>query len=190
MLWICSPIFNMRSLFILLLVCVNFPTQAVEVSVCYNYGCAVSAKVDFGHDDLAQLDQLFDEIDNAAVERGSIQLAIGLMNRVAGMQTPIHNDKGGNYNDDGVEGRMDCIDHSQTTTAYLKMIEGRGLLHFHRVLEPVRRAPLLVDDHWSARIQDTATEAQYVVDSWFFDNGEPAAIFPLRDWLKGAEPHG
>ena len=174
----------------MILACISFPAQAAELTICYNYGCAVQAKIQIDLDELSQLDQLFEEIPNAVVERSSIQFAIGLMNRIAGKQTPIRNDKGGNSDDDGVEGRMDCIDHSRTTTAYLKLIDARGLLHFHRILEPVRRAPLLVNDHWSARIQETETEEQYAVDSWFFDNGEPAAIFPLREWLKGAEPNG
>ena len=191
MLWIYWPTWlDMRWLSIVFLACMSFPASALEVTICYNYGCAVQAKIEVDLNDLTQLDQLFEEVSNAAVERGSIQLAIGYMNRVVGKQTPIRNDKGRNYDDDGVEGRMDCIDHSHTTTAYLKLIEARGLLGFHRVLEPVHRAPLLVNDHWSARIQETETGEQYAVDSWFFDHGEPAAIFPVRDWLKGAEPHG
>lgn len=191
MLLICSATLNdMRCLYFALLACFSLSAAAAEVTICYNYGCAVQAKIEVDHDDLARLDQLFEEASNAALERGSIQFAIGYLNRVAGRQTPIRNDKGGNYDDDGVEGRMDCIDHSRTTTAYLKLIETRGLLHFHRVLEPVHRAPLLVNDHWSARILEIESEAQYAVDSWFLDNGEPAAIFPIRDWLKGAEPRG
>ena len=178
----------MRCLIFALLTLIG-TAQAQEVTICYNYGCAVQAQVTFDLDDLAELDALFDDVDNAALERGSIQLAVGFMNRVAGKQTPIHNDKGGNYDDNGVDGRMDCIDHSRTTTAYLKFMAARGLLHFHRVLEPIHRAPLLVNDHWSARIEEKATGAQYAVDSWFFDNGEPASIFPLNEWLKGAEPH-
>ena len=180
----------MRWFSIICLVCASFSARAVEVTVCYNYGCAVQAKVEIDQEDVALLDQLFEEVDNAAVERGSVRLAIGLMYRAAGKQTPIRNDRGGNFADDGVDGRMDCIDHSRTTTAYLKLIEARGLLNYHRVLAPIRRAPLLVNDHWSARIQENESGEQYAIDSWFLDSGEPAALFPIRDWLKGAEPHG
>lgn len=179
----------MRCLFMLLLLGLGHTASAQEVTICYNYGCAVKAKVQFGYDEMAQLDQLFEEVGNAVVERVSIQLAIGHLSRLAGKQTPIHNDKGENFADDGIEGRMDCIDHSNTTTEYLKLIDARGLLAFHRVLEPIDRAPHLLDVHWSARIQETESGEQYAVDTWFFDNGKPAAIFSLRDWLKGAEPH-
>lgn len=180
----------MRLLALALLACASFPAPAIEVTICYNYDCAVKAKITVGPHDLARLDQLFKHADSPIVERNAIQFAVGLLNRVAGKQTPIHNDKGGNYDDDGVEGRMDCIDHSHTTTAYLKLIDARGLLHFHKVLEPIHRAPLLVNSHWSAMIQETENGEQFAVDSWFFDNGEPAAIFPLNEWLKGAEPNG
>ena len=33
-------------------------------------------------------------------------------------------------------------------------------------------------------------ERRYVVDSWFFDNGEPAAVMPLARWQAGESPHG
>ncbi len=180
----------MRFLFILILLGAYVPANAAQISICYNYGCAVQAEINLDADDRVLLDQLFNEAETPALERSAVQFAIGLLNRIAGRQTPIHNDKGGNYEDDGVEGRMDCIDHSRTTTAYLEWIEARGLLHFHRVLSPIRRAPLLVNDHWSARILDTQSAEQYAVDSWFFDSGEPAAIFPVREWLSGAEPRG
>lgn len=179
----------MRGLIVVILALLSSGTWAQGVTICYDYGCAVQAQVTFDADNLAEIDALFDDDNSAALERASIQLAVGLMNHIAGQQTPIHNDKGGNYADDGVEGRMDCIDHSRTTTAYLKFLAARGLLQFHRVLEPIRRAPLLVDEHWSARIEEKATGVQYAVDSWFFNNGEPAAIFPLKTWLKGATPH-
>lgn len=190
MLWIYSLTIDMRARSLLLLACLTFSAHAADITICYNYSCAAQATITLDSDDLVQLDQLFQEVANAAVERGSIQLAVGLMSRVAGKQTPIHNDKAQNYNDDGVEGRMDCIDHSRTTTAYLKLIEARGLLQFHRVLEPVHRAPLLVNDHWSARIEETNSGTQFAVDSWYFDHGEPAAMLPLREWLSGAEPRG
>lgn len=175
--------------FIFLCVCLSGVASAADsVTICYNYRCAVKAEVVFDSEDLNAIEALFSDNSDAGNELGAIQLAIGLMNRIAGKQTPIHNDKGGNYEDDGVEGRMDCIDHSQTTTAYLRFIAAHGWLRFHRVLTPVRRAPLLFDDHWGARVQDLKTGAQYVVDSWFFDNGQPAMIYPLERWMSGAHP--
>ncbi len=116
--------------------------------------------------------------------------AIGKMYRWAGEQTLIHNDRGGNFADDGQPGRMDCIDHSTTTTRFLRLLEQRGLLRWHRVLDPVRRLRFLgFAQHFSALVevkQGDEVGEQYVVDSWFVDNGEPAVILPLADWEAGA----
>jgi hypothetical protein len=92
--------------------------------------------------------------------------------------------------DDGVHGRMDCIDHSTTTTRLLRLLENRGWLQFHRVLEPVRRIRYLFAVHFSAQIEEfgpvpkepqplAADPVRFVVDSWFRDNGQPAVVLPL-----------
>jgi hypothetical protein len=58
----------------------------------------------------------------------------------AGQQTPIHADRGGNFDDQGVHGAMDCIDHSDHHHE-LPAPAGKawGALRFHRVLEPAQR---------------------------------------------------
>lgn len=159
-------------------------TEAAEVGICYNYGCGTQATVTLSDPDLAELDALFQGVDAAFYERAAIGEAIGLLNRIAGKQTPIHNDRAEN-NDDDVNGRMDCIDHSTTATNYLKFLDARGLLRFHRVLEPLHRAPYLVNDHWGAAIQDKQTRRRYVVDAWFYANGHNADVLPAEQWLAG-----
>lgn len=160
------------------------------VTICYNYDCATHAEVDFDTNQMAQVAALFRNLPNAASERAAIARAIGLFETFAGQQTPTYRDKGGDANDDGVDGRMDCIDHAHNTTAYLRLLAQDGFLKFHRVLEPVKRAPWLVNVHWAAQIEETDDKRRYVVDSWFFDNGHPAAVFGLDDWKRGAHPHG
>jgi len=166
----------------------SIPAWAVDISVCYNYGCASQARVDFSPQQIRKLRQLFKSVTTPAAERSAIAKAIGLFEQFSGKQTPTWRDKGGNVNDDGADGRMDCIDHSTNTTAYLTLLERLGLLRFHTVLGRVERAPLIVNEHWAARIMDRATQQEYAVDSWFYDNGHPAVIYPLQDWLKGASP--
>lgn len=180
----------MRGLIILLLGLLGSTASAYEVTICYNYDCAVETKVKIDAKDAFQIKRLFTGLRKASMERESIRLAVGFMSLIAGAQTPVYNDKGGNDNEEEVNGRMDCIDHSHTTTAYMRFFAARGWLKFHRVLEPIHRAPLLLNDHWSARIEEIATGEQYAVDSWFLDNGEPATIYPIREWLKGASPNG
>lgn len=162
--------------------------RADDLTICYNYGCAAKAVVKLRGQQLHQIRLLFHRLASPAAERAAIASAIGMFETFAGEQTPTWADKGGNENDDGVDGRMDCIDHSTNTTTYLHLLQSEGWLKYHRVLDPVKRAPYWVNEHWGARISEKQSGREYVVDSWFFDNGHPAAIFPLQDWLNGARP--
>ncbi|MDR3221431.1 MAG: hypothetical protein LBU46_05400 [Candidatus Accumulibacter sp.] len=179
------------------------PAGATEqVSVCFNYSCITQADVVFSDGQLGELAQLLGRARNPAGEREAIGEAIGHLLGWAGQQSPIGADRGGNYADDAVYGRMDCLDHSATTTRLLRLLERRGLLRFHRVLEPVARLRFMLFQHYSAQIEEMkdgaernedaeedAASARFVVDSWFFDNGHPAAVMPLDAWMGGENPN-
>ncbi len=160
---------------------------ADTVTICYNYDCAVEENVVVTGKTLLPVRDLLRRAKNAEAERQAIAEAIGRFEAAVGERAPTRNDRGRNANDDG-EGRMDCLDESHNTTAYLKLMEARGWLRHHRVLERVMRAPHLLDDHWAARIMEKKTGREFVVDSWFFDNGRPAVVYPLDAWKEGAEP--
>jgi hypothetical protein len=92
---------------------------------------------------------------------------------------------------------MDCIDHSTTTTRLLRLLDKRGWLRYHRVLDPESRRRFLVFEHYSAQIEEHVDNLpvttdpgslRFVVDSWFFDNGHPAVVMPLASWLAGKGP--
>ena len=159
--------------------------------VCHGYGCLVEESVAYSDGQLGEIRRLLFTAEDAASERQRLAEALGRLYGWAGQQSDIRHDKGGNYADQGVPGRMDCIDHSTTTTRLLRLLEARGYLRWHRVVEPAMRSVALVfAPHRSAVIEtlgDGAAEA-YAVDSWFVDNGETAVILPLADWKKGAGP--
>jgi hypothetical protein len=178
------------SLLLAALVAAAQAARADELTICYNYGCYAKAQVVFEQPQLEVLRGLLASANDAAAEREAISLAIGRMYAIAGEQTPVWRDKGGDYADDGVDGQMDCIDHSTNTTAFLKLLQARGWLRFHEVLAPIKRARFFVFEHWGARIRERDAGRFYVVDSWFFDNGHPAAIFPAEQWLAGKRPDG
>jgi hypothetical protein len=182
-----------------MLMCWACCAQAEQrVAVCYNYGCLAQAEVVYDDGQLRELGEILASAQDAAEERAAIAVAIGRLLGWAGKQSPIFADRGGNYDDDGGNGGMDCIDHSTTTTRLLQMMAAQGWLRFHRVLEPVLRSRFLIFAHYSALIEqsdenDPATpeeERRYVVDSWFFDNGQPAVVMPLAQWQAGEYPHG
>jgi hypothetical protein len=161
-----------------------------EATLCYNYGCSAKVAVSFSAGELDRIQAAFSDVDDAAGERRAIASAMALFYVTAAAQSPIWRDRGGNLDDAEADGRMDCIDHSTNTTTWLLVLEELGLLKYHRVGERVRRGSWLIFEHWSARIVEDGSRAEYAVDTWFLDPGEPAVIFPLREWLGGAYPPG
>ena len=189
----------------LILLFLSLTASSVErVSVCFNYGCLAQSVVEFSDERLAEVSSLLHAATDADGERNAIGQAVGRMLAWAAEQAPIGSDRGGNYADMDAYGKMDCIDHSTTTTRLLRLIEGKGMLRFHHVLDPALRRRFLLFEHYSALIEerklgasdcgcDGETEpdpsAQFVVDSWFFDNGHAAAVMPLARWQAGESPN-
>jgi hypothetical protein len=181
-----------------LLLLVALIAQADErVTICFNYGCLSQMEIVYSDAQLSALAIILGQPDDAEQERMAIAQTVGLMLAWAGEQSPIWADRGGNLADNGVDGRMDCIDHSTTTTRLLELIESRGWLRYHRVLDVAQRKRFLLFDHFSAQIGEVDEEAKddvarirarYAVDSWFYDNGHPAAVMPLDRWLAGESP--
>lgn len=161
---------------------------AEEVKICFNYSCRDVATVRFGPLDLADVKRLFAEVSTPQAERAAVAQAMGALYLHAALQTPTWRDRGGNIDDDGVEGRMDCIDHSMNTSAYLALLERNGWLRFHTVANRVQRGKLLAV-HWGAQLREK-DGPRWVVDTWFLDPGSPATIYVLEDWLDGARPPG
>lgn len=129
--------------------------DAAEVEFCFNYGCSSRAGVSFAAGALAALSRTFGSVEDAAAERDAIAGAVAGLYRLGAMQIPIAADRAGNYLDADAEGRMDCIDHSTTTTRLLSLLQRRGWLRFHVVSEPSRRTRLIFQ-HFAAVIEEVA----------------------------------
>ncbi len=167
----------MRFLLCLLLSLASAAQADDSVPFCYNYGCGVEAEVRFDARQMAQVREQLQGAADAADERRRLAVVLGSLYGWAGEQLPIRADKGGDYADDGVEGRMDCIDHATTTTRLLRLLEAHGWLRHHRVIEQARRSFLILQ-HFSAVIeQRVAPVAQ----------GEAE---PVGDWCVGCYGEG
>ena len=223
----------MRACLLALLVWTPGAFAAEQVSICFNYGCIAEARVSYSDAQLSSVRAMLASARSAEEERAVLSRAVGRLYAWAGQQAPVWRDRGGDYADDDANGRMDCIDHAVSTTRLLRMIESRGWLRFHGVMDQVRRTGFLrVTQHFSAAVeekaktgkageavsgsakhsaggfvyadcgdcadvmrmetQSPAAEPQpsrrFVVDSWFFDNGTPAVVMPLEDWMSGGGP--
>lgn len=125
-----------------------------KIGICYNYGCAAQAEIVYDERQLEEVGRLLALANSAESERALLAQGLGRLYGWAGEQSPVKNDRGGNYPDEGVEGRMDCIDHSTSTTRLLRMMERRGWLRWHRVLEARRRVRVVLFQHFSAVIEE------------------------------------
>lgn len=163
-----------------------------EVSICHGYGCELQARIRYTEGQLGQIRRMMNAATDAVTERGVLAQAIGRFYGWGGEQSDIHGDRAGNYADDDQPGKMDCIDHSTSTTRLLQLLARRGYLRWHEVVEPQSRKFVgIVPIHWSAVIEEKVEEGEprhFVVDSWFVDNGQPAVVLPLEEWKKGAGP--
>lgn len=175
-----------------LLVCAA-PARADDVvTVCFNYGCQSQAAVRYSDTQLDAVRRELAQAGSPAEERAALARVVGHLYRWADAQSPIGADHAGNFNDGAAYGRMDCIDHSTTTTRLLKMLEAHGWLKYHRVLQPARRTRWLISQHFSAVVEEqggVGSGARFVVDTWFVEHGQPAVVMPLQQWLDGGGPN-
>lgn len=157
---------------------------------CHGGGCVAVEAVSLREADWDEVEALFSHVpDDADEERARIADAIGLLEFFVGRVTGTSNDVGGTFEGFGMPGQLDCIDESTNTTNYLKMLRNRGLLRFHEVGDTHTRGFFLNGwPHTAASVRETGSKAVYIVDSWFYDNGEPAVILPLQRWQDGWKP--
>jgi hypothetical protein len=173
----------------LLLPCAPAAYAEQDVEICYHYGCTKRAGVHLSDAQLKRVQAEFAEVQDAAAEREAIARAVAVMYATAAEQTPIWQDRGLNIDDDEVDGRMDCIDHSTNTTMWLRVVHEQGWLKYHDVGPRARRGRFIFE-HWSARVVERGTQDEFAIDTWFLDPGQPATIFPLDVWQRGAYPAG
>jgi len=162
------------------------------VPVCFDHGCAVVKSVRISDQQWQQVaSELTPPAADAVGERGQIQRAIALMERITGVLAGTASDRGGNLAGLITSGpQMDCIDESSNTTTYLTLLEQHGLLRWHSVEPRAHRGYMIFGGwpHFTAVIRDHGTGRRWVVDSWFHDNGQPPEIVDLDTWQSGWVP--
>lgn len=158
------------------------------VTVCWDYGCDARREVVLSASAWERIRGLFSPIPaDAAGERRRIARAIALFERETGQRVGTSADLGGNVAGSGRPYQMDCIDESRNTDGYLRVLEKRGLLRWHDVMDRRRRAPWLLDQHWTAVVRARTDGTDWAVDSWYLDNGREPYIQRLAAWLEKAE---
>lgn len=166
--------------------------SAQSVAVCFNYGCVQQIEVLFAGHELEWVGRHFAEVTDAGQERAAIARAIADMYRLAGRRSPVAADRAGNVADEGVHGRMDCIDHSTTTTRFLELMAAQGWLRHHVVVNPARRTRFMLFEHFAAVIVEIArlASAQHVPENALRESVRPqlAEAYPFYDAQPAPEP--
>lgn len=177
----------------------NIPPPTPENFIhCYNYGCQKRFLVALPETTQTRLQKLFTPPSRTEEEeRKRISKAIQIFEQDIGALTGTENDKFGTFElylrDDSntQQFQQDCIDESTNTTIYLTLLYDMGYLEFHRPVNAATRQPFLSGGGWwhqTAVIMNEQTGEKYAVDSWFRDNGHPAAVVPLKEWKDGWRP--
>jgi hypothetical protein len=162
--------------------------QVTALDVCFNYSCLTTQTVLYSEAHIGSLRKELQLANDAAEERLRLQDAVARMYRWAGEQSPIHVDRAGDFLDDGVYGRMDCIDHARTTERMLETLQEAGALRFHRAAGIERRRSWLIMQHFSATIEQNDGGGRWAVDTWFRDHAEPAVVMDIEEWKDGGYP--
>jgi hypothetical protein len=159
-------------------------------SFCWGGTCAEVLQTSLTEEEWEQVRSRFDPApQHAEAEREVIRHAIGLLENLVGLKTGTAGDHAGTFGNSAYPGQLDCNDEATNTTSYLRMMVADGLIQFHDVLDTTTRGGFLIfGRHSSAVIAEKATGSRFTVDSWFYDNGEPAVVLPLRVWNNGWKP--
>jgi hypothetical protein len=161
-----------------------------RVEVCQNFACKQQQTVALSPQAIQSLRQIFIPAPStAADERGRIRQTIAKLEQIIGARVGTSQDIGKNYDPNrDYPGQLDCIAESTNTTRYLELLTRLELLQWHQLQPRHYRSRYLIDGHWTAVIEESASQQQYAVDSWYWDNGEPPEIQPLEDWRRRKRP--
>lgn len=162
-------------------------------SICHGHGCRLRSQVGITELEWDPVADLFAvPAASAAIERGRIATAIGLIEIVVGKKTGTSEDEGGTLNAVSGNRQLDCVDETTNTSIYLTLLARAGYLKWHKIEGWAGRG-LLIDGSWphqTAVIVELRGKTPYAVDSWFEHNGRAAHVVPLAAWRDGWKPPG
>lgn len=157
------------------------------LTVCTGFGCATAARVELSAQDTARIASLFAPGASARQERARVALAVAELERLVGPRAGTAGDLARNRRGGAPRGQLDCLAETANTTVYLLLLENMGVLRHHEVAPPENRGATVFTAHNTAVLRQ-ADGAEYAVDSWFFENGSPAAVVELDRWRAGWQP--
>lgn len=156
---------------------------------CHSHGCEDRSLLSLRAEQWRDATwRLIPEPASAAEERERIAWAAADFEAIVAAETGTESDVGGSFAGFGRTGQLDCVDESLNMTMFLRLLEGQGLLRFHRPSRPITKGTLIDGwPHYSATMVEVASGQHYTLDSWYFDNAEPALVLRRETWLGTLE---
>lgn len=156
---------------------------------CRDHGCNRVVRIRLTQTAWAEtVEPLRSPSASAAEERERLKRVVGSFERHAAHLAGTSADRGGTGY--GAPGQLDCVDETANTTVLLLMLQRAGLLRWHQAAAPAGRGNLVdgLTPHRTAAIVEPATGVEWVVDSWFHDNGMEPEVVAMTLWLSGWSP--
>ena len=168
------------------------PPSRAKFTVCFNYGCSSTKEIKLSDAEWAEVTALVQtQAPTADAERKQLAAAVAKLELIVERYTATK-DLGGTLKNVNKSGQLDCMDEAANSTTYLILLEQQGFMHFHKTQTTAWRGAIIVS-HWphtTAVVRETATNADYVIDSWFRDSGVMPDIVALAEWKAGWKPEG
>jgi len=166
------------------------PESSRQFTICNLRGCEETTPVTLSNADWVRIDNVFSQrILDGEHERVRIATAIALFEQLVAEQAGTGDDQAGPKGMFRGTRQLDCIAETTNTTAYLLLLQQRGLMRRHVPRYPQHRGFMHGKlPHNTAVIEDTQTGERYAVDAYFHGNGVAPEIVPLREWLDGYKP--
>lgn len=160
-----------------------------EFHYCHSHNCKDRSRLSLSEDQWKDaIWRLVPMPASAAEERERLSMAAADFERVVARETGTEADVGGSFAGFGKSGQLDCIDESLNMTMFLRLVDGQGLLRYHAPSSPITKGNMFDQwPHYTATMVELATGQRYTLDSWYFDNGQPALVVRNETWRGSLE---
>lgn len=158
--------------------------------ICQGGGCTHSDTVQLAASEWDHILHIFSPpAETSEQERAQIAEAIGMLEEIIGPKTGTSADRAGTFGNSKYPHQQDCNDEAINSTTYMRLMQQAGLIRFHTLLDTRTRKFFFTGwPHTAAVIRENESQAEFAVDSWFYDNGHAATIVPMKQWKDGYIP--
>jgi hypothetical protein len=157
---------------------------AEQLTVCHGYSCHFKTRLVLGPADMRRIASTMRSGNGSAeAERRAVSRVVQYYERQATAAIGIKDGPKSDFGAGRERGQMDCVDESTNTTRMLKLVEQRGLLKHHKVMQRASRG-FFADGrypHFTAVLKDRAGR-EWAIDSWYEPAGGAPDVMPLSRW--------